>query len=640
MSEHPLPARPSLEQLQKQAKELLRAYRAGDPAAVERFRKANPPRTPEPSLSGAQFTIARERGFETWAQLKRHIEAVRPSGIGPYERLAKDLAAAYASGNAMAIREINWNLGTAFVWDHDPVAMQRRLPSWFAAAERTDDLALADAQRMVAASYGFENWSQFARSLAAGTPEFYSIDRKENVLSVRGPMTASQWDAVCGVMQERGITGLHSGGMTDDGLERVSRLNHVTRLGLDNSNLLTDEGLRFLARMPQLQDLDLSGYKGVITDRGLEALRRLTELRRFQMAWQQNVSDAGIANLAACERLESVNLMGTPAGDGAIRAMAGKPQLTKFKTGRLVTDAGLPLLHQFPAFRAWQGGEPEIGLMSFDSGSTDLMLDGPFTDAGLAALAGLEGLSGVSFFWHCPALTAAGIAQLRDLPNLGFLGIDGKRCDDDAMRSIAAIPRLRMLMAQGTVATDEGFAALSRSRTVEYLWGRECPNLTGRGFAALAAMPALRGVAVSCKSVDDASLSLLPGFPVLTDFLAMDVRDDGFRHVGRCEGLERLWCMYCRDTGDAATEHLAGLARLQSYYAGQTKITDRSLEILSGMESLERLEFWSCAGLTNAGIAHLVRLPRLREVSLDGLPNVTRGVLALFPAGVRVSYSG
>ena len=39
-----------------------------------------------------------------------------------------------------------------------------------------------------------------------------------------------------------------------------------------------------------------------------------------------------------------------------------------------------------------------------------------------------------------------------------------------------------------TVATDDGFVALSRSRTLEYLWGRECPNLHGRGFAALATL--------------------------------------------------------------------------------------------------------------------------------------------------------
>jgi hypothetical protein len=63
------------------------------------------------------------------------------------------------------------------------------------------------------------------------------------------------------------------------------------------------------------------------------------------------------------------------------------------------------------------------------------------------------------------------LGGLEGLPNLGFLGCQDELCDDDAMRHIAAIPKLRMLMGQGTVATDEGFKSLSRSQTIEYFWG-------------------------------------------------------------------------------------------------------------------------------------------------------------------------
>ena len=194
-------------------------------------------------------------------------------------------------------------------------------------------------------------------------------------------------------------------------------------------------------------------------------------------------------------------------------------------------------------------------------------------------------------------------------------------------------------MAQGTVASDAGFAALSRSQTIEYIWGRECPNLTGAGFAALAVMPALRGLAVSCRRVDEAALSALPRFASLRELMPMDVPDEGFRLVGQCAQLESLWCMYCRDTTDAATEHIAGLSMLKRYYAGSTLITDRSLEILGRMPSLERVILEHCAGVTDAGVAHLAGLPRLREITLDGLRNVTRQGSAVFPAGVRVSYA-
>jgi hypothetical protein len=204
------------------------------------------------------------------------------------------------------------------------------------------------------------------------------------------------------------------------------------------------------------------------------------------------------------------------------------------------------------------------------------------------------------------------------------------------MRHIAALPKLRMLQAQGTVATDAGFEILSQSKSIQYISGRECPNLTSRGFKALARMAALAGLGVSCKHVDDAALSTLPRFPALRQLMPMDVHDEGFRHVGQCAGLERLWCMYCRDTTDAATAHLAGLQKLKTYYAGQTKITDRSLEILGRMSSLEKLEFWNCAGITSAGAAHLAGLPVLREVTFDGCRHVTSEAAAVFGPRVRV----
>ncbi|MBI4421446.1 MAG: hypothetical protein HY560_11535 [Gemmatimonadetes bacterium] len=454
-----------------------------------------------------------------------------------------------------------------------------------------------------------------------------------------GPLAERHWDTVVSVMKEQGITGLSAGGITDFALERVSQLDHVTRLLIGGSGLLTDDGLRHVSRLSRLEELDLGSPRSAITDRGLQVLRHLSGLKSFQMSWAPLITDAGVANLTFCDHLERVGLMGTATGDGAIDALTGKRKLRHFQTGRRVSDAGLPLLHQFPVFKAWQGGEIKYDLMRFDAEPNGLLLDGPFSNRGLASLAGLDGLFGLNFFWHCPSFTGEGLSVLADLPNLGFLGCHAERCDDVAMRHIAAIPRLRMLMGQGTVASDEGFVALSRSKTLEYIWGRECPNLKSRGFAALAAMPALRGLGVSCKQVDDAALSALPRFPALKELMPMDVPDDGFRHVGGCEQLERLWCMYCRDTGDIATGHIAGLSRLETYYAGLTRITDRSLEILGQIHSLEKLEFWQTAGVTDAGLPFLARLPRLREISLDGLPNVTRRGAAVFPTHVRVHYS-
>ncbi len=114
--------------------------------------------------------------------------------------------------------------------------------------------------------------------------------------------------------------------------------------------------------------------------------------------------------------------------------------------------------------------------------------------------------------------------------------------------------------------------------------------------------------------------------------------DSGFRHIGRCEKLERLSCMYCRETTDVATEHIAGL-QLRSYYAGLTQITDRSLEILGRMTSLEQIELYECLHVTDAGLVFLSTLPRLRQFDVSGSPGVTLEGTRVFPASVTVRYS-
>src|SRR5712692_5841567 len=64
-------AGPNLEQLRKQAKDLLRAARAGDATALKRILAVEKHLT----LSAAQLAIAREQGFPSWATAKRAFES-------------------------------------------------------------------------------------------------------------------------------------------------------------------------------------------------------------------------------------------------------------------------------------------------------------------------------------------------------------------------------------------------------------------------------------------------------------------------------------------------------------------------------------------------------------------------------------
>lgn len=90
----PLPFRSSLDQYQKQAEELLEAYRSGDSEAIRCFKEHHPrfldPKIPwlaknlsdaevrsaELELADAQLTIARWYDFQSWSALAEYVEAV------------------------------------------------------------------------------------------------------------------------------------------------------------------------------------------------------------------------------------------------------------------------------------------------------------------------------------------------------------------------------------------------------------------------------------------------------------------------------------------------------------------------------------------------------------------------------------
>ena len=84
-----LPPRPSLEQLKKQAKAILKGHHAGDPEILKRIQEEHPRWRKSSAaamqkgrftLSDAQLVIAKEYGFESWAKLKAHLER---EGAGP-----------------------------------------------------------------------------------------------------------------------------------------------------------------------------------------------------------------------------------------------------------------------------------------------------------------------------------------------------------------------------------------------------------------------------------------------------------------------------------------------------------------------------------------------------------------------------
>jgi hypothetical protein len=633
----------SLESLKKEAKRWFDALRRNLPEARTRFERALIDAPAKPTLRDVQHALAREHGFPGWTELKRRLTAdaeETTKALSRYEEMAQALLEAYRTGTPAAM-ERHW----ALTWhrrNHQGMRtyVQLDLGRQAGASNQDDDISLDDARYLVAREHGFEHWDALLKFCTSVPVQPSLILSKPMGLFAADAFgddspawNSRDWSAIVSRLKERDVNGVGAAGqMTDSMIQDLSHLEHITALKLGGSRSVTDAGVRYLSRLSRLRYLDLSGTG--ITDQGLEVLRGLPELETVSLAWTK-ITDSGVSNLTGCERLHKVDLQGTACGDGALRALAGKTRLCQLRTGNAVTDAGLALIHEIPIFKSWHGGEPKMGLLSYDAGPNYLLLRGPFTDRGMTQIEGLCGLFALNLDASELGITAAGLSPLVGLPNLGWLAFDAT---DDAMAYIARMPRLRFLGCQDTVAGDDGFVALSQSQSIEYIWGRRCHNLRTRGFKALARMPALRGLSVSCKNVEDAGVAELPRFPALRELMPMDVPDESYRHIACCEELESLILMYCRETSDAATEHIVRLPRLKSYFASYTRITDRTPELLSRMDSLERITLNGCAGVTNAGLAQLARLPRLVELTVSG-PQITPDIASHFPSRVHVHYS-
>lgn len=203
-----LPARPDLEHLRREAKQLLRRSQAGKADAVARFRAHAPGLAP--ALSAAQLVVAREHGFASWAQLKSLVATLSASGVrydaigrgyADYRRADPRIAAAVhtALGNARTVVNVGAGTGSYEPTDRPVIPVE---PSTAMAIQRSpalppavlgvaESLPLADGTVDAAmAILTVHHWADIRRGLA----ELVRVARRRIVLLTIDPEAeADMW---------------------------------------------------------------------------------------------------------------------------------------------------------------------------------------------------------------------------------------------------------------------------------------------------------------------------------------------------------------------------------------------------------------------------------------------------------------
>lgn len=145
-------------------------------------------------------------------------------------------------------------------------------------------------------------------------------------------------------------------------------------------------------------------------------------------------------------------------------------------------------------------------------------------------------------------------------------------------------------------------------------------------FAADPAWITQAGGVVQGSSVDlraswvtDSDIALLAKMPELRklDLSLTRISDRGLRALRPASNITDLNLSFAEMVGDEGTSALRNWKHLTHLNLRGTKITDATLEMLGGLQSLEALDI-GYAQLTDAGTDYLTSLPKLRELSLGG----------------------
>lgn len=262
--------------------------------------------------------------------------------------------------------------------------------------------------------------------------------------------------------------------------KRPTRVEEVTALTL-NYTQVTDEGLKHLAGLTNLRDLELAETR--VTGTGFRHLTGLKNLTALDLRNCQTTEE-GLAAVAGVENLGTLELWGQAVTAGGVKHLAGLKKLRKlYLSTEVVTDEVLAALVDTGLLRALTGmgrdRRPHWGVRSYmhpegafparlDDVTYLNLIDTRVTDDGLKPLAKLKNLLYLKFGAHAEhrheavsTVTGAGLKHLTHLP-LAHLVLEGPYITDESMAHVAGLKRLESLDIHWfTAVTPGGFKRLA-----------------------------------------------------------------------------------------------------------------------------------------------------------------------------------
>lgn len=249
----------------------------------------------------------------------------------------------------------------------------------------------------------------------------------------------------------------------DEAMQLLKPLNRLISLNLEGA-AITDAGLKELNANDRLQTLILCDTQ--IGDAAMKELSRLHGIVQLQIQ-HTRITDAGLKELKQLQHLKHLLLFGNEITDEGLKHLKDFKQLNSLWLGDTkITDAGLMELTGLENLRQLELAPSQItdaGLQAIGQLKSLNVLNlssSRITDLGLKELRELKNLSRLELM--DTQITDAGLKQLSGLKHLDFLNLRGAPITDAGLRELRSLKGLRRLDLRGTKTTDAGVSDLMK----------------------------------------------------------------------------------------------------------------------------------------------------------------------------------
>jgi serine/threonine-protein kinase len=204
--------------------------------------------------------------------------------------------------------------------------------------------------------------------------------------------------------------------------------------------------------------------------------------------------------------------------------------------------------------------------------------------------------------WGKREVNDTGLANVRGLPDLQRLILNGTSVSDTGLAGLKDLPKLAVLDLGSTQVTNAGLASLQNMKELAILHLDGVQAISDAGLAHVKDLSRLQILSLRRTGVTGAGLRAIEGLRELhtLNLSEVPVRDEGLSHL---RSLGSLTVLELANTGitDAGLASLSGLGRLQTVVLERTPVSDEGLKHLRGLTGLRVLDV-RATQVTSAGV--------------------------------------